>query len=135
MQAALQQSDPAAIRKEWLQAVRTELRRVREWAEAAGWQVKESREEITEHTLGRYSVPTLEITTDQGQVVFAPVARDVLGARGRIDLSAWPTLYRVMLLRRPDGSWIVRTDSGVNWPRPWGRDAFVELASELAGIR
>ena len=63
--------------------------------------------------------------------MFRPIGWNTLGSKGRIDLYAWPTLYRVMPLRRSDDSWVVRTESGIDWPHPWGKETFVELARGL----
>ena len=30
-----------------------------------------------------------------------------------------------------EGKWSVLTDSGIDWPEPWGRETFVELAISL----
>lgn len=31
------------------------------------------------------------------------------------------------MLVRKQGNWRVRTDSGIDWPKPWSRETFVEL--------
>lgn len=123
------------MRQDWLQAVDQRIHEVQEWAHAAGWKVTRSVKDMIEASTGPYSVPTLEIDTGDGTVTFEPIGRDVIGATGRIDLSAWPSLYRVMLVRRQDGSWVVRTDSGINWPHPWGSETFIELSRSLANAR
>jgi hypothetical protein len=57
-----------------------------------------------------------------------------MGAAGRVDLYAWPTLFRVMLLRSPqDETWAIRTDSGLRWPNPWSEETFAQLALGLLG--
>src|SRR5262245_60987596 len=109
----------ARLRDEWLQVVAALARDVRGWAEKKGWTVTEEPREINEERLGIYQAPALQIDTPNGQVILEPIARDVAGADGRVDLYAWPTHFRVKLLRRADGIWYVRTDSGINWPHPW----------------
>jgi len=51
---------------------------------------------------------------------------------GRVQLSAWPTLFRVMLLHKPgEAEWTIRTDSGIPLRQPWRRETFVSLAKDL----
>jgi hypothetical protein len=125
--------EQARLRDEWLQAVDRIVQPVRQWAEKQGWKVTEDQREVREERVGTYQVSVLEIDTPQGRVILEPIARDVLGAEGRVDLYAWPTLYRVMLLRRGDMSWVVRTESGINWPQPWEEATFVALVEGLLG--
>ena len=88
--------------------------------------------DVTEDEIGTYRIPVLELELPQGQVVLEPMGQDTLGSWGRFDLYAYPSLYRVMLLRRPGVNWTVRTESGINWPHPWQETTFVELAEGLA---
>ena len=126
-------AEAARLREEWLGAIEALREQVRGWAEAQGWQVDQSEREVLEEQIGTYKVPVLEIDTPRGQVVLEPKGQDLVGARGRVDLYAWPTLYRVMLLRKPGQDWVVRTESGLNWPHPWEQATFVELAEGLLG--
>jgi hypothetical protein len=129
----LSPEEQAQLRDEWLQVVEALARSVRDWAEKKGWAVTEEQREINEEQLGIYQAPVLQIDTPHGQVILEPIARDVAGAEGRVDLYAWPTLFRVKLLRKPDGNWIIRAGSGLNWPHPWGEATFHELAEGLLG--
>ena len=129
----LKPAEAARLREEWLGAIDALREQVRGWAEAQGWQVDQSEREVLEEQIGAYNVPVLEIETPRGQVVLEPKGQDLVGARGRVDLYAWPTLYRVMLLRKPGQDWVVRTESGLNWPHPWEQATFVELAEGLLG--
>lgn len=114
---------------------------VQTWAEqeaaARGWRVEREEKELAEEVVGgAYHVPVVTIYAPQGRLVLEPIARGVLGAQGRVDLYAWPSLFRVMLLHKPRGKdaglkWVVRTESGVDWPLPWGRETFLTLAEGL----
>jgi hypothetical protein len=76
----------------------------------------------------------LTIRTSHGEVVLEPVARFVMGAVGRIDLYAYPTLFRVKLLRSSkDGRWLIRTDSGIFLKQPWNEETFLGLVADLTG--
>jgi len=126
--------DPSEERQRWVQTVRSFCDQVTQWSAAQGWPVATSELELTEETLGTYSVPELNIQTQHGAVVVEPVARVVMGAVGRIDLFAYPTLFRVMLLRSTqDGRWLIRTDSGIFLRQPWTEKTFRDLVADLTG--
>jgi hypothetical protein len=129
----LSPAERAQLRSEWLKVVDALAHQVRGWAAKKGWSVTDEQREVNEERLGVYQVPVLQIDTPRGQVILEPIARDVAGADGRVDLYAWPTHFRVKLLRSGDESWYVRTDSGINWPHPWREETFVELAEGLLG--
>ncbi len=96
--------------------------------------MSEESRQILEERLGAYEIHALVLETPRGRLLLEPIAFDVAGARGRVDYSVWPSLFRVMLLREGDDRWVVRTDSGINWPHPWGEGTFVELANALLGV-
>lgn len=114
---------------------------VQTWAEQEAaernWRVTREQKELAEEVVGGvYHVPVVTIHALQGRLVLEPIARGVLGAQGRVDLYAWPSLFRVMLLHKPRGKdkpmkWVVRTDSGLDWPQPWNRETFLTLAEGL----
>ena len=56
-----------------------------------------------------------------------------MGADGRVDLEAWPSLNRVRLVPAAD-QWKFITDSNVPLDSPWGSDAFVRLAKHLTAV-
>lgn len=119
---------------EWQSAVSAVLQQVREWIaeDRPKWQSETSSAGVTEESSGRYTIPVLEIIAANGRLILEPVGRDVYGAKGRIDLYAYPSLYRVMLLRSyADGEWVMRTGSGIDWPQPWGKEGFLAVADRL----
>src|SRR6266511_3831152 len=103
--AKLSPEEQAHLRDEWLRVVEGLGHQVRGWAEKKGWTVTEEPREVNEERLGVYRAPVLQIDTPHGQVILEPIARDVAGAEGRVDLYAWPTHFRVKLLRKADGIW------------------------------
>lgn len=133
MKAASQEENDERL-EHWRRAVAALIDAVQLWVSASsGWKVSQSDTEITEDGTGRpYALPILEITSPQGVIVLEPIAARVAGARGRVDFYGWPSLYRVMLLLQPEGEWVVRTDSGIDWPHDWGKDTFFELAKSLS---
>jgi hypothetical protein len=112
----------------------TSLRRVREWAAGEGWEVTEKVHAVTDGRLGTYDVSLLIIQLPKYAVFLEPVARDVMGAQGRVDLYAYPSLDRVMLLHK-NGEWVIRPELGPTWPLPWGRETFVDLVRRLVEDR
>lgn len=102
-----------------------------------GWRVEREEKELAEEAVGgAYRVPVVTIHAPQGRLILEPIARGTVGAQGRADLYAWPSLFRVMLLHKPRGKdrpleWVVRTESGLDWPQPWSRETFLTLADGL----
>lgn len=111
----------------WMDSIAAETK---SWAESAGWLVHRKQKTMQEPGLGEYEAPVLEIKTPDGHLIVEPVALQVIGAEARIDLYAWPSLNRVKLVRVKD-QWVIRTDSGIDWPKTWSREAFLELAQQL----
>lgn len=111
---------------DWVADVGQLAQEVRAWCETRGWAVSASAKRIEESAYGTYEVPELMIRSPSGPVYLEPVARDVAGARGRVDLLAWPSLTRMMLVRKAK-RWVLQTDSGVDWPEPWGEQAFAKV--------
>src|SRR5438128_2061398 len=107
-------------RNEWMRVVGELLDQIANWSDQAGWPVQRSEKAITEDGLGCYDVPTLRIRVDSGELHVEPIGLNVVGAAGRVDLEAWPTLNRVKLVRRAD-AWAVITDSNVPLREPWDR--------------
>jgi hypothetical protein len=122
--------DPARAREEWLSTLGDLMSDLEEWAGAAKWLVDRQDKEITEPLLGTYSAPVLHFKTPNGILYADPIGRDIIGADGRVDLCAWPSLHRVMLILA-EGKWSVLTDSGIDWPQPWGQETFAKLAMSL----
>lgn len=128
------QAHPRANASAWAKTVRDLSRTIAGWVEKEGWLVSAQDAERAEDRVGSYRVPVLRIKTPDGILLVEPIARDVVDAEGRVDLYAWPSLRRMVLIRR-DGRWGLRTDSGVDWPRKWGRAAFLDLARQLTSLR
>lgn len=118
-------------RKDWLATLCELVDQVESWARARKWAVERSTRQIEESRLGTYSAPVLDILTPSGRVQLEPVARDIAKGEGRVDLVAWPSLTR-MLLIRSRGAWKLKTDSGVDWPEEWSQRTFERLVVRLS---
>ena len=140
-QAAELDARMSLSRQNWERNTQTLADEVQEWAEqeasARGWRMEREEKELAEDVVGgAYRVPVLTIHAPEGRLILEPIARGTVGAQGRVDLYAWPSLFKVMLLHTPRGKdrpleWVVRTESGLNWPHPWSRETFLALAEGL----
>ena len=128
----LDAQEPLLHRDDWVQEVRRLVEEIIQWSEGEGWPVQRGEKHVTQDAVGPYDVPTAVVRVPGGQLHVEPVGMDVVGADGRVDLDAWPTLNRVKVLRRGE-KWVVYTDSNVPLREPWGRDAYVQLARDLVG--
>ena len=118
------------VRDEWLGWVNRLVSEVEAWAQGLGWATHRDVKTIEESLLGTYTAPFLRVRLPEGEVHVNPVALNVIGADGRVDLEGWPTLNRVRLVRRR-GAMEIITDSNVPLRQPWNRDTFVQLARDL----
>lgn len=123
-------AERAARIKQWKDGVLAIAEQAQEWSAEQGWAVARQEKQVHEELLGDYEVPQLRIRVSDGELLLNPVGLHVIGAEGRIDLEAWPSLNRVKLVRHND-VWEVYTDSNVPLRRPWSKETFVQLAKDL----
>ena len=119
-----------ARRQKWIDRVEALVNQVDEWAKGQGWTVVRGRKHIQESAIGLYDVPILEARLSDGQIWIKPIGLNVIGADGRVDIEALPTLNRVRLIVR-DNQWQIFTDSNVPLRQPWNAETFVQLAHDL----
>ena len=135
VKTALPEIDVERVRTDWLNLIEATLQEVEEWVKYYGWTTTRSETLVQEDILGANNAPFLTIVTKESEEqVIEPIARMVFGADGRLDFYAYPSLYRVMLLhipRQAPDEWIVRTDSGIDWPGEWNQWTFHDLAQRL----
>ncbi|HSU68186.1 MAG TPA: hypothetical protein VLJ39_15010 [Tepidisphaeraceae bacterium] len=122
-------------RDDWVRRVTALVEQISQWSREAGWQVELGRETIEERRFGRYEAPAARVQLPKGDlperaVLVIPVALEVPGGDGRVDVEGYPTLSRVRLLGAGDG-WIIMTDSNVPLRLPWNSDTFRQLAQDL----
>ena len=130
MSGKKQVAQPDVVRKEWQSAVEDLMDSISSWSAELSWSVERQEKQLSEELIGTYVLGFLKILTPQGQLIVDPIAQAVSGADGRVDLYAWPSLYKVCILRK-EGKWSIRSDSGIDWPKEWGRETFQELARDL----
>jgi hypothetical protein len=120
-------------REAWIDAVRALTRDITRWSEEQGWEVSRESKHLKERGLNEYRLPKLSVRAGDRELWVEPIAREIGGgSKGRVDLSAYPTLYRVMLLRSAStGDWRIRTDSGIFLDKPWNKETFAKLFQDL----
>ncbi len=128
-----EKSATASVREEWTHALHVLETDMTQWSQSEGWRVRPDTKVFTEESTGQYTASDLIIETPQGERLTVEVkGRGPSQASGRVQLSAWPTLFRVMLLYKPgQDEWTIRTDSGIPIRQPWRRETFVTLAKDL----
>jgi hypothetical protein len=119
-----------AQRDEWVAAVEQVVSDAETWATEQKWFVHRGPKTITEDPVGSYEVPTLLIQAPAGRFVIDPIARYVIGALGKIEFCVFPSYYYVMIVRTEAG-WQVETNPKTT-SRPWSKQTFFEVVSELA---
>ena len=128
-----EESQTASVREEWTQALSALEKNLTEWSQEEGWRIRPIERVFTEESTGQYTAPDLVIETQEGERLTVEVkGRGPTEAAGRVQLSAWPTLFRVLLLHKPgQEEWVIRTDSGIPIRQPWNHETFVSVARDL----
>lgn len=118
-------------REDWLSLLQNLFKEIKSWAEEENWSIHEDRTTIREKEIGEYDAPFLVIVAGTTRIHVEPVGREIVGAEGRVDISAFPTMNRMVLVRTKS-KWVLKTDSYVEWPLPWSKDSFLGLVKALA---
>ena len=124
----------SASQTQWVKDTRGLVGQVRQWAALPGWSASVEDVTLTENGVGVYSVPVLTIQTPAGRLTVQPIALRTPEYDGRVDISGYPSLARMTLLRDiggPQPVWRVRTSDDVDWPLPWGQETFYQIAQGL----
>lgn len=77
-------------RRIWLASVAELYQRIAEWfkplIDENLMQIEPTNKQLDDGPLGEYEIPQLEVTMGDKTIIFEPIARNVIGAQGRIDL-------------------------------------------------
>jgi hypothetical protein len=122
--------DWEAERDEWIAAVEQVVSDAEAWATEQNWFVHRGPKTITESRIGTYEVPVLLIQAPAGRFVIDPIARYVIGALGKIEFCVFPS-YDYLMILRTDAGWQFETNPRTAG-RPWSKQTFFEVISELA---
>jgi hypothetical protein len=117
-------------RRQWVARVDALINQIDQWATGQGWATARTERTVNERFLGQYTVPLLRVRLPDGEVHVIPVALQVVGTDGRIDIEAFPSLNRVKLIGR-DNQWEIYTDSNVPLRQAWNSETFAQLARDL----
>jgi len=120
----------AMAKDHWLGLLEKLLNEIQGWTEKQHWPVISQDKQVTEKSLGTYDTRDLVIKAPGGTLLIEPVAHDVPNSDGRVDISSFPSMHRMLLIRNR-GNWQLYTDSGVAWPKKWNRETFIEVAKIL----
>jgi hypothetical protein len=130
-------NNPAAVdeqrRREWVERVDQVIQQAEDLAVAKDWATARNERTLNERGLGQYTVPLLRIRLPLGEVHVIPIARNVIGADGRIDIEAFPTTDRVKLIWR-GRDWEIYSDTNVRLPA-WNAETFARIAQDLLAGR
>jgi hypothetical protein len=118
------------VREEWVAAVEQVISDAEAWATEQHWFVHRGPKTITEDPIGPYEVPTLLIQAPAGRFVLEPRGRFIIGATGAIELSVFPSYEAVLIVRNDTGWHFVIERPTLD--RPWSKEAFLEILSQLA---
>ena len=119
------------IFQDWMADIGALLDQAEDWARQEGWPVRRESVRIAEQPFGEYQAPALVMESPWGEVWLEPVARNVMGARGRVDLMAYPSANRVMLMRSLDSpGWRIRTDN-LFLRESWNNESLLWLSRAL----
>ena len=91
----------------WLDCLNTLVASVQEWSASSGWRGRLTSKHLAEKGLGRYEVPVLVLDRDDVEVALVPVARQVPGADGLVDLFRMPAYDAVASLYLEEGLWFI----------------------------
>ena len=108
-----------SIRATWIAAVEELMQNATWWvSDEPAWRVTQETKTITEEPLGEFTLLMLKIETEgDDYLMLEPIARQSWRGNGEVDLWNFPTYLRVRLMRDEAANrWIVRTESGMNWP-------------------
>jgi len=96
-------------REEWISAIETLYASIESWlrepVEKGIVKLYRRARQIEEAHLGLYSVDDLEFTVGDEKVLFAPKARNIVGAHGRVDVRG--EAGEAMLVVQPGPRWSV----------------------------
>ena len=130
--------DHQQIREAWIISCSNLMTTISNWLRPLQNQqlleIKSESIPIFEDQLGEYEVVALQVVFLQSEVMkIRPVARFIIGARGRIDISAGGTLLVMVLAKQPD-EWVfakrnIQRGEFETWP--FNKDTFDEFLSQF----
>jgi hypothetical protein len=125
-------ADWTGKKERWMKLVSDLCAEIYAWAGQREWNAHQESKTITEEHFDTYELPALIVGYPGGRLHVDPVAANIAGGEGRVDLLSYPTMNSLMLILK-NGEWKVYTDSGVAWPEPWSKESFYQIVESLKG--
>lgn len=92
----------------WLDCLDDLVENVKSWSGDGGWKPSLTSVDLTESGYGRYEAPVLVLSRGEVVVSLVPVARQVPGANGMVDLYVMPEFDDVASVYLEEGGqWVV----------------------------
>ena len=117
-------------REQWVKDVTSLMNDIKRWCDKKQWQVVKHDKQMSEAYLGSYTVPMLMIVTPNGKFNVDPIGRNIVGAEGRVDINAIPSLNRMLLIHN-EKKWQLKTESLIDWPNDWDESTFYDISIRL----
>ena len=126
-------------REQFQQRVDALVEQVRAWAESHEWVTKEYPKKLRDAEQHVYEVPSLFLQKGPTRVLLDPVAYDVPGADGVVDLYLMPTYDDMASLYLENGQWTMHYDFGAETPsaddteaRPLSEQSLIQVLDSIA---
>jgi hypothetical protein len=95
------------LRYEWLERLGNLVATVKRWAEELDWATKVVQKRIEDAEIGNYKAPALLLQEEAVRLFLEPIARDVPGGEGLVDLYLMPSYDDIASLYYYNGRWNV----------------------------
>lgn len=100
-------SSPPREVVDWLGSLNNLTNRAKAWAEAAGWETRLTARDVNERGFPRYEVPVLVLDRDETEISLVPIAREISGGGGLVDLYLMPDFDAVASLHQQGDQWFL----------------------------
>jgi hypothetical protein len=118
------------VRDEWVAAVEKLIQDAEAWSKKQDWATRRDPKTLKEKGQGEYIVPRLLIHTIDGRLLLDPIARDVMGATGLVELCVMPSYDSIKIVRFEDG-WKMLPEKGDGEFTPLTEETFLATVLRL----
>lgn len=128
------------VREVWLERLSQLVKDVRLWAEGSDWSTRQISKKMSDPQLGSYEAPALLMQKETTRVLLDPIAHDVPGADGVVDLYLMPAYDDIATIIDLDGKWhllYIPPPDGIlppveeNDSRPLTKTVLVQVLDEM----
>jgi hypothetical protein len=129
--------------RDWRRRIEALFRQIEQWAleewgeESVVWGAREQRHEYMMREFGvrPRKLPVLEVRLGKRQITFLPSCLWIIGANGRIDVTAGPSSYMLMDMGAKEGEpsdWQISNPDSRVVLEPFARKVFLRIANARA---